>query len=107
MINVMTPAMAPGWLRLLWPIFKLVMRDDGGKAAQKSSVYAASSSELAEETGIYLDTNSKRMKWGKDILDERNCKEIWGRLEQVTGLESTAFQPSTAFQSAAKPGLTL
>lgn len=102
MTGAMTPDMVPLAIRLIWPIFKIVMRDDGGKSvakASRSSVYAASSPELAGETGIYLDTNSKRKNWSADSLDESKRKEIWRTLEQITGLKSSAFQSSKVSQT--------
>lgn len=99
MTGAMTPDMLPWAMRLVWPIFKFVMRADGGKSAAKasrSSVYAASSSELAGESGLYLDTNSQRKNWSADILDEGKRKEIWRVLEEATGsrLLSTGVKPS-------------
>jgi NAD(P)-dependent dehydrogenase (short-subunit alcohol dehydrogenase family) len=106
MTGAMSPAMLPSWMRLFWPVFKFVMRDDGGKSAAKasrSSVYAASSRELVGESGIYLDTNSKRKNWSADILDDHKRKEIWRVLEQVTdahSVASTDTQRSTQLKPA-------
>lgn len=102
MTGAMTRDMLPFAMRLIWPIFKIIMRDDGGKSAAKasrSSVYAASSVELAGESGIYLDTNSKRKNWSADILDEAKRKEIWRVLEQITGFKSTTLQSSKVSQN--------
>jgi NAD(P)-dependent dehydrogenase (short-subunit alcohol dehydrogenase family) len=87
MTGAMSSEMLPGWMRLLWPVFKMVLRDDSGKSAaraSRSSVYAASSPELARESGLYLDTNSKRKSWSADILDQDKRKEIWRVLEVTT-----------------------
>jgi NAD(P)-dependent dehydrogenase (short-subunit alcohol dehydrogenase family) len=88
MTGAMTPDMVPLALRLVWPIFRYIMRDDGGKSAaraSRSSVYAASTPDLAGETGIYLNTNSKRANWPKDSLKESNRLAVWKLLEQLTG----------------------
>jgi NAD(P)-dependent dehydrogenase (short-subunit alcohol dehydrogenase family) len=87
MTGAMTPDTVPFALRLVWPIFKYIMRDDGGKSAAKasrSSVYAASTPELAGESGLYIATNSKRANWSKDILKESNRLAVWTLLEQLT-----------------------
>jgi hypothetical protein len=79
MTGAMSPNMLPVWMRPLWPIFNILMRDDGGKSAAKasrSSVYTASSPELAGESSLYLNTNSKRSKWPKDSSAQHNRKEI-------------------------------
>jgi broad-specificity NMP kinase len=57
--------------------------------ASRSSVYVASSLELAGESGIYLDTNNKRKNWSADILDDAKRKEIWKVLEKVTGSDTS------------------
>jgi NAD(P)-dependent dehydrogenase (short-subunit alcohol dehydrogenase family) len=88
MTGAMTPDMVPLAMRLVWPIFKYIMRDHGGKSAaraSRSSVYAASTPEIAGETGLYINTNSKRASWPKDILKESNRLVVWKLLEQLTG----------------------
>jgi NAD(P)-dependent dehydrogenase (short-subunit alcohol dehydrogenase family) len=107
MTGAMTPDMLPFAMRLIWPIFKIIMRDDGGKSAAKasrSSVFAASSPELAGETGIYLNTNSKRARWSPDILDAGKRKVIWEKLEEMTGsrLPSAQANPSPFIVSQAR-----
>ncbi|NJM07169.1 SDR family NAD(P)-dependent oxidoreductase [Candidatus Gracilibacteria bacterium] len=72
MTGAMTPEMLPPALRLAWPIFRLLMRDDRGLSATKaarSSVFLAASPELAGVSGHYYDTNSKRVAWPKAVLD--------------------------------------
>jgi NAD(P)-dependent dehydrogenase (short-subunit alcohol dehydrogenase family) len=88
MSGSMTPAMIPLIMRPLWPIFKNMQKPDGGRSAEKasrSSVYAASTPAVAGETGIYINTNSKRVSWPKDILQESNRLAVWKLLEQLTG----------------------
>jgi NAD(P)-dependent dehydrogenase (short-subunit alcohol dehydrogenase family) len=88
MTGAMTPDMVPPVMRLLWPVFKNMQKPDDGKSAEKasrSSVYAASTPDIAGETGLYINTNSKRTKWPKDILKESNRLKVWTLLEQLTG----------------------
>ena len=50
----------PGPMKLMYPFFKLFFRDDGGKGASvaaRSTIWAATSSELAGVTGRYFDTH--------------------------------------------------
>ncbi len=62
MTRSVTPEMLPRAMRWMFPVFKLMVRDDGGKSAAKasrSSIYLASSPEVEGVTGKYFDTNCK------------------------------------------------
>lgn len=51
----------PGWMKLFWPLFKLMFAEDGGKSAAKaarSTVWAATAPELEGSTGRYFDTHA-------------------------------------------------
>jgi len=66
MTRSVTPEMLPRAMRWMFPIFKLLVREDGGKSAAKaarSSVYLASSPEVEGVTGKYFDTNCKEAAW--------------------------------------------
>ncbi len=106
MTGAMTPAMLPAPMRLFWPAFRFLMREDGGKGAARaarSSILAASSTEFTGQTGLYLATNGKRAKPGKDILDSVTQRAVWNALERVTG----ATLPDTSNQgSLTRPALT-
>ncbi|MGH1345885.1 MAG: SDR family NAD(P)-dependent oxidoreductase [Nannocystales bacterium] len=55
----------PGWMKILYPLFRLLFADDGGKSAAnaaRSTIWAATSSEISGSTGRYFDTNMKEQK---------------------------------------------
>ncbi len=83
MTRSVTPEMLPGFMRLLWPLFKRVVREDGGQSAAKasrSSVYLATSAEVAGISGQYFDTNCKRVAWPKAVLDEESRQAtVWAK----------------------------
>ncbi|MEM1026290.1 MAG: SDR family NAD(P)-dependent oxidoreductase [Myxococcota bacterium] len=57
--------MLPGLMKLVFPIFKLVLREDGGKSAAKaakSTIWASTTSELDGVAGAYFDSDTKRKK---------------------------------------------
>lgn len=87
MTGGMTPDMVPGWMRLIWPLFASRTQDDGGASAAKaarSSIFAASDPSLADVTGAYFDTNSKRAKPNASITNEVNQQQVWRMLDQLT-----------------------
>ena len=87
MTRSVTPEMFPGFVRFLFPIFKLAVRDDGGKSAAKasrSSVYLASSPEVEGVTGKYFDTNCKEAAWSPAVMDAAIRQKIWETIEKIT-----------------------
>ena len=90
MTRSVTPEMLPGFMRLLWPLFKRVVREDGGQSAAKasrSSVYLATSAELAGMGGQYFDTNCKKVAWPQAVLDQETRQKIWTITEQLSELD--------------------
>ena len=89
MTRSVTPEMLPRAMRWMFPIFKLLVRDDGGKSAAKaarSSVYLASSPEVEGVTGKYFDTNSKETAWSPAVMDAVVRKTLWEMASQISGL---------------------
>lgn len=86
MTRSVTPEMLPLAMRWMFPIFKLMVRDDGGKSAAKasrSSVYLASSKEVQGVTGKYFDTNCKEAAWSPAVMDAGNRKQLWEIVERM------------------------
>jgi NAD(P)-dependent dehydrogenase (short-subunit alcohol dehydrogenase family) len=89
MTRSVTPEMLPGFMRFMWPFFKLAIREDGGKSAEKasrSSVYLASSVEVEGVNGKNFDTNSKMVDWPAAVVDQSTRQQIWKVAEQVSRL---------------------
>ena len=87
MTRSVTPEMLPRAMRWMFPIFKLLVREDGGKSAAKaarSSVYLASSPEVEGVTGKYFDTNCKEAAWSPAVMDAGNREKIWKVIEKVS-----------------------
>ncbi|NWJ96509.1 MAG: SDR family NAD(P)-dependent oxidoreductase [Chloroflexi bacterium] len=87
MTRSVTPEMMPSFSRLIWPIFKLMIRPDGGQSAAKasrSSVYLASSDDVARVNGTYFNTHSKIVDWPKAVLDQEKRQQLWAITEQLT-----------------------
>ena len=87
MTRGVTPDMLPRAMRWMFPIFKLAVREDGGKSAAKaarSSVYLASSPEVDGVTGKYFDTNCKEATWSPAVMDAANRERLWKIVEQIT-----------------------
>jgi len=89
MTRSVTPEMLPGFMRFMWPFFKLAIREDGGKSAEKasrSSVYLASSVEVEGVNGKNFGTNSKMVDWPAAVVDQSTRQQIWKVAEQVSRL---------------------
>lgn len=89
MTRSVTSEMLPSFMRLLWPLFKRVAREDGGQSAAKasrSSVYLATSVEVAGISGQYFDTNCKMVAWPKAVMDQETRQKIWTITERLSEL---------------------
>ncbi len=89
MTRGVTAKMLPGFMRLLYPVFKLAVRDDGGKSARKasrSSVYLASSPEVAGINGKYFDANGQLADWSPAVFDEPLRAQLWSTVERLAHL---------------------
>jgi NAD(P)-dependent dehydrogenase (short-subunit alcohol dehydrogenase family) len=82
----MTPAMVPLWMRLFWPLFGVIMGNASPARAARSSIFLASSPDVAGVTGAYYDTNSQRAAWPKPVLDDRLRGELWALSRRLLGL---------------------
>jgi NAD(P)-dependent dehydrogenase (short-subunit alcohol dehydrogenase family) len=87
MTRGVTAEMLPGFMKLLFPLFKLVTRDDGGKSAEKasrSSVYLSWSPEVEGVSGKYFNTNSKLAEWPPAALETDIRARLWSLMERLT-----------------------
>ena len=78
----------PGAMKLMLPFFRLFFADDGGKSAAKaarSTIWAATTSDLDGVTGRYFDTNSKETKLHPTAYDPQVQRCILAAIEQATG----------------------
>ena len=85
MTRDMTPDYLPWPMKLMWPMIRRVLADDGGKGAAKasrSSVFAATSPDLANVSGQYYDTNSKRAKFHKSVVVPDNQRRVMQTIER-------------------------
>ncbi len=86
MTRSVTPEMLPGFMRFAFPLFKLMVREDGGKSAAKasrSSIYLASSPTVEGVTGKYFDTNCKEAAWSPAVMEADVRSALWKLVEQT------------------------
>ncbi len=81
--------MLPGMMKIIFPLFKLFVRPDGGKSARRaaqSSIFLASSAQAAGVNGKYYDTNSKPVSWPAPVLDSQIRQTLWAVTSRLSGL---------------------
>ena len=81
----------PGLMKLMYPLFRLMFAEDGGKSAKKaarSTIWGATSPELDGMTGRYFDTNSKEQKLHPTANDSRVQNSILAVIEASEGPSS-------------------
>jgi NAD(P)-dependent dehydrogenase (short-subunit alcohol dehydrogenase family) len=95
----MTPAMVPVWMRLIWPLFGVLMGNASPARAARSSVFLASNPDVAGVSGAYYDTNSRRVPWPKPVLDDRLRAELWAISSRLLDLSPPHTAPGNAENS--------
>lgn len=86
MTRSVTADMFPGIARFIFPIFKLMVREDGGRSAKKasrSSVYLASAAEVEGVSGKYFDTNCKVANFPVPVLNQSIRQRLWEVVKQA------------------------
>ncbi|MGB0347009.1 MAG: SDR family NAD(P)-dependent oxidoreductase [Balneolaceae bacterium] len=86
MTRSMSPDSMPGFLKLMYPIFKIMFKEDGGKSAAKaaqSTIWGATSSDLENITGKYYDTNCKEQRLHPSGYDPDVQARILAFLESI------------------------
>ena len=84
MTRSLSPKSLPGAMKLMYPFFRLFFKEDGDKSAAKaarSTIWGATSTELAETTGSYFDTSSKEKKLHPSAYDSAVQTQIRKLLE--------------------------
>ncbi|NJM06666.1 SDR family NAD(P)-dependent oxidoreductase [Candidatus Gracilibacteria bacterium] len=99
----MTPAMVPGWMRLIWPVFSLMMRDAPPARAARSSIYLATAPELARVSARYYDTNSRPTTWPAAVLDDKRRAQLWAHSMALLGLEAAHRSDAPVARSTTQP----
>lgn len=73
----------PGFMKLMYPFFKLFFADDGGKSAAKaarSTIWGATTPELDGVSGRYFDTNMNEQKLHPTAYDPATQSAILDRI---------------------------
>jgi NAD(P)-dependent dehydrogenase (short-subunit alcohol dehydrogenase family) len=91
--QALTPEAVPQW-RWFWPLVRFVRRRASAEAASKSSVFLASSEDIAGVTGAYFESNAKLGRPSALALDVGNQERAWALAETRAQRAPTA---STGF----------
>jgi NAD(P)-dependent dehydrogenase (short-subunit alcohol dehydrogenase family) len=86
MTGSLTAKSLPGPLKLLYPLFRLMFREDGGKSAAKaarSTIWGATTSDLDGVTGRYFDTHTKEQAVHPTARDPQVQARIMDIIESV------------------------
>lgn len=87
MTQAMTPSSLPWFMRPAWPLFRiLIPKDDGGKsaeAASRSSVYAATTSDLDGKQGQYVNTKSEITRLHPSVYAPENQAAVMAIVDRV------------------------
>lgn len=76
----------PGAMRLMYPLLRLLFKDDDGKSAAKaasSTIWGATSSALDGLTGRYFDTKTKEQKLHPTAYDQEIQTRIVAAIQRI------------------------
>ena len=88
MTGSMSAEALPGPMKLMYPLMRILFREDGGKSAAKaarSTIWGATSSDLNGVTGRYFDTNSKEQKVHPTAYDSQVQESILAVIAAAEG----------------------
>ncbi len=86
MTRSMSPSSLPGWMKLLYPMFRVLFRADDGASAKKaarSTIWAATSVDLDGVTGRYFDTHTTEQKPHPSAHDPQIQARIVQAIESI------------------------
>lgn len=77
----MTKNLAPrsmrGWQRLIWPIIRVVQRTGSAEDAAQSSIFLASSPEVADISGEYFESDMNEEQPAQAALNRDTQEQTW------------------------------
>jgi len=91
MTRSLSPRSLPGAMKLMYPLFRLLFREDGGKSAAqaaKSTIWGATSPDLEGVSGAYFDTHSTQRDLHPTAYDPKVQAVIRAAIEDAEGLVS-------------------
>ncbi len=91
MTQSVTPEMLDGWMRPLFPLFRRLVADDGGKSAAKasrSSIWAATDPALDGVTGRYFNAKCRPGRLHPSVEDPAVQAAVIGLVEGTWGVAS-------------------
>jgi retinol dehydrogenase-12 len=106
MTQSLTPAGMPGWMRLGWPVLRLLQRQGSPEQAAHSSIILASAPEAAGLNGTYIGPKARPESPAETALDHASQGRAWDLADRLVGLAPTALrlEPSTPARSTTSPG---
>ena len=88
MTGSLSPEALPGAMKLMYPMLRLLFAKDGGKSAKKaarSTIWAATSSDLDGVTGHFFDTNTREQQLHPTVYDTRVQARVLQVIEASEG----------------------
>ncbi|NJK31717.1 MAG: hypothetical protein HC927_04470 [Deltaproteobacteria bacterium] len=95
----MTPTMVPGWMRLIWPVFGLMMRNASPARAARSSIHLAVGTRACRRQRALLRHQQQACGLARPVLDDGMRAQLWQRSVALVGLSASS-------SSAAAPAVT-
>jgi len=88
MTGALSPDALPGVLKLAYPLFRILFKEDGGKSAAKaarSTIWATTTTDLEGVTGRYFDGNSQELKLDATAYDKDTQTAILAVIQATEG----------------------
>lgn len=94
MTQAVNAEMLPWFLRPAFPLFRLAMRRSSPDKASRSSVYAATSPDLAQASGRYFDPKCRPQPFHRSILGSDVRRRLVAWVHDVSPTVSTLPKPT-------------
>lgn len=80
----------PPWMRIAWPLLRLMQRAGSAQRAARTPIYLASSPEAATVTGTYFDSDGHPGRVPPVVLDRDIQERAWAQLARLVACAPTA-----------------
>lgn len=86
------PRSMPIWQRLFWPLFRVIQRTGSPEKAARSSIFLASSPDVATVTGKYFESDMSEERPAAAIRDQATQEQTWELTESLVTNAPTAIR---------------
>jgi NAD(P)-dependent dehydrogenase (short-subunit alcohol dehydrogenase family) len=103
MTQSLNPRGMPGWMRLAWPVLRLLQRRGSPAEAARSSIFLASAPEAASLNGTYIGSDARPARPAAAALDRAYQDRTWELAARLAAAAPTGVRHGPALARGMAP----